>query len=121
MTDQHRISTDVGSDGVGENAADLGVADRECTLDVPLAREPDNQTRRTAYSVLAAVDRDRRALRMIAAHEADPGLVDCTPECIASAALSADQAWPWAAVAVLRWLCEPWPKDETRAEAREVE
>lgn len=34
MTDQHRISTDVGSDGVGENAADLGVADRECTLDV---------------------------------------------------------------------------------------
>lgn len=34
MTDQRRISTDRASDGVGENAADLRVADRECTLDV---------------------------------------------------------------------------------------
>ena len=66
-------------------------------------------TRRVSMRVGEAIHCDRRVLRMIAAHKRDPELEDCTPECIAGAAIGARHAWTWAALSLLRWLCEPWP------------
>lgn len=85
------------------------------------AYEPDDWTRRLAHRVDWCIDRDRTILDKLAARERIPDLIDCTPERLATEAIRADQEWVWAALSLLRWLCEPWPKDETRAEAREVE